>query len=119
LAGILKTVWDAHIVQGSIALDKNDPLAHPITCTLKSPDLAGRPIVLVDDVLNSGRTLIYAVNHLLDAGPASISAAVLIDRIHRSFPVRADFCGLSLSTSVKSHIAVDLQANKNAAYLVG
>jgi len=51
------------------------------------------------------------VHHILSSGPKRISTAVLIDRIHRSFPVRADFCGLSLSTNLKEHIEVQLAQN--------
>ena len=57
--------------------------------------------------------MIHAVKHLLDAEPKGIYTAALVDRIHRSFPVRADYCGLSLSTHINQHIKV----HKNAVYL--
>jgi pyrimidine operon attenuation protein/uracil phosphoribosyltransferase len=70
--------------------------------------LSGEQIVIIDDVLNSGKTLMYAVHHILSAGPKRVATAVLVDRIHRSFPIRADFCGLSLSTNLKEHIDVTI-----------
>jgi pyrimidine operon attenuation protein/uracil phosphoribosyltransferase len=50
----------------------------------------------------------HAVHHILSAGPTRVATAVLVDRIHRSFPIRADFCGLSLSTNLKEHIEVTI-----------
>ena len=65
-------------------------------------------VILVDDVLNSGRTLIHAVRFVLEGHPREVHTAVLVDRKHRSFPIRADYCGLTLSTHHNEHIAVDL-----------
>ena len=63
--------------------------------------------------------MIYAVKHILESEPKGVYTATLIDRIHRSFPVRADYCGLSLSTHVDQHITVDLNKNsdKDSVYL--
>ena len=58
--------------------------------------------------------MIYAVKHVLESDPQGVYTAALVDRIHRSFPVRADYCGLSLSTHVDQHISVIL---KEAVYL--
>ena len=69
-------------------------------------------VIVLDDVLNSGKTLMYAVHHILSAGP-NAWRQLLIDRIHRSFPVRADFCGLTLSTN--GHIEVSIEASASAS----
>jgi pyrimidine operon attenuation protein/uracil phosphoribosyltransferase len=76
--------------------------------------LENQIVFLIDDVLNSGRTLIHGVQHLLQGRPREVHTAVLVDRKHRSFPIRADFCGLTLSTQLSEHIAVDLSDENNA-----
>ena len=74
-------------------------------------------VVLVDDVLNSGRTLIHATRIILEHDPKILATATLVDRIHRKFPIRADYVGLTLSTNLKEHISVELGGKKEAAYL--
>ena len=102
-------------VQGfTVTLDKEAPLDHPIAVTdrhgasFDASVLDGATIIVVDDVLNSGRTLLHAVATLLPHRPRYIATCVLVDRIHRRFPVRADYVGQSLSTNLKSHIDVRL-----------
>ncbi|MEC7114496.1 MAG: phosphoribosyltransferase family protein, partial [Bacteroidota bacterium] len=98
----------------TVSLDKDAPLDHPITVTdrhgsdFAAESLDGATIIVVDDVLNSGRTLLHAVAHLLPFRPRHIAMCVLVDRIHRRFPVRADYVGMSLSTNLKAHIDVRL-----------
>ena len=97
-----------------IQMDKDAPLDHPLSMV----DETGAPfdtewiresvVIVVDDVLNSGRTLLHGVAHILPGRPRHVSTCVLVDRIHRRFPVRADYVGQSLSTNLKAHIAVQL-----------
>lgn len=118
LAHILSHISSADFPLGTIRLHKDLPLEHPIDFEgIQSEHIAGQPAILVDDVLNSGRTLIHAVKSVLDHSPRELRTAVLIDRFHRSFPIRADFCGLTLSTNLKEHIEVILNAGEEAAYL--
>lgn len=115
---ILREISPASFHLGTIKLHKDNPLDHPIVFDgIRAEDLHGQSIVLVDDVLNSGRTLMHAAKALLDCAPARVSTAVLVDRYHRSFPIRADFCGLTLSTNLKEHIEVVLTPGSEAAYL--
>jgi pyrimidine operon attenuation protein/uracil phosphoribosyltransferase len=73
---------------------------------------------LVDDVLNSGTTLIYAVRHFLDVPLTKFKTAVLVDRNHKKYPVKADFKGISLSTSLLEHVNVVFDDNgQDSAYL--
>lgn len=73
-------------------------------------DIAGRTIVLVDDVLYTGRTIRAALDALIDLGrPARILLAVLVDRGHRELPVRADFVGKNLPTSAEENVKVRLK----------
>jgi len=60
-------------------------------------------------VLNSGATLIYAIKHFLNVPLNKFKTAVLIDRNHKKFPVKADFKGISLSTSLQEHVQVVLK----------
>jgi pyrimidine operon attenuation protein/uracil phosphoribosyltransferase len=69
-------------------------------------DLTDKTVVLTDDVLNSGKTLIYGVNHFLQYKLKKLTTAVLVDRNHKRFPVKADVKGLSLSTSLQENVDV-------------
>ena len=76
-----------------------------------------KSIVVVDDVLNTGKTLIYAVRFFLKIPVKKIQTAVIINRNHKKFPVKADFKGISLSTSIKEHVNVILEGSKKGIYL--
>jgi pyrimidine operon attenuation protein/uracil phosphoribosyltransferase len=81
-------------------------------------ELEGKTIVVVDDVGNTGRTLFYACKPLLEVLPHKVEMAVLVDRKHKSFPVKVDYVGLSLATTLREHIDVQLSdSNDFAAYL--
>lgn len=69
-------------------------------------ELQDRNVVIVDDVANTGRTAYFAAKPLLGVVPASLEIAVLIDRLHKTFPVCADYVGLTLSTSLQDDIRV-------------
>jgi pyrimidine operon attenuation protein / uracil phosphoribosyltransferase len=74
-------------------------------------------IVLVDDVLNSGRTLCYALSALMGRALGGVQIAVLVERAHRLYPVAATFSGYSLPTTMESHIEVVLEGDKRGVYL--
>ncbi|MEY4823904.1 MAG: hypothetical protein RLZZ75_817 [Bacteroidota bacterium] len=79
----------------------------PSTITYSAPaQFTGAHIVLVDDVSNSGKTLLYALKPLLDFYPVSIQTLVLVERMYRLYPVKPDYVGLSISTSLQEHIRV-------------
>ena len=120
LESILNSIGKLQIHFESIELNKDAPLESDIKCSCDATAIKGKVVIVVDDVLNSGRTMIYAVKHVLDLEPKGVYTAILVDRIHRSFPVRADYCGLSLSTHVDQHISVALNAkseDKDSVYL--
>ncbi len=89
-----------------LSVNKRNPHAGPTVCSIPVANLSHRCVVLVDDVLNSGATLMYGVHHLLQAPLKRLTTAVLVDRNHKSFPIKADIKGLSLSTSLKDHVDV-------------
>ena len=72
---------------------------------------------MVDDVLNSGTTLIYATRHFLDVPLKQFKTMVLVNRNHKKYPIKADFKGISLSTSLQEHISVEFDNNSAIAYL--
>ncbi|MBT8385100.1 MAG: phosphoribosyltransferase, partial [Bacteroidia bacterium] len=68
-------------------------------------------------VLNSGTTLMYAVKHFLDVPLKQFHTAVLVNRNHKKYPIKADFKGISLSTSMQEHISLEVKKNGITAYL--
>ncbi|PIR12298.1 MAG: phosphoribosyltransferase, partial [Flavobacteriales bacterium CG11_big_fil_rev_8_21_14_0_20_35_7] len=94
-----------------VTIDKKKPL-NPIITSLKAIEYQNKSLVLVDDVLNSGTTLMYVVKHFLEVPLTQFKTAVLVDRNHKKYPVKADFKGISLSTSLREHVQVDFESNK-------
>jgi pyrimidine operon attenuation protein/uracil phosphoribosyltransferase len=119
IAEELIAISDGNVLSSVLSIHKDEPLQHEISM---SPDvgeqLRGATVVVVDDVLNSGRTLLYAVRHILGFAPRCVAACVLVDRIHRRFPIRADYVGLSLSTTFQSHITVKLSGDEEDVALL-
>ena len=110
----LQSLSDIDVAQGVVSLNKTNPLAKDVVCDVSKDAMNDRIVILVDDVLNSGQTLIHAVREVLLGNPREVHTAVLVDRKHRAFPIRADYCGLTLSTHLNEHIAVDLSDEDNA-----
>lgn len=101
-----------------LKIDKKNPIQSELELSISEKELKGKCIVLVDDVLNSGRTMIYGLQAFLKAPIKKLSTAVLINRSHNRFPVKADYIGMSLSTTLQEHIEVDFsKKGKYAAYL--
>lgn len=99
-----------------LVLDKDAPVKGIARLAHGTVDLNGRVVVLVDDVLMSGRTLMYAAAHLIASPLKRLTTVVLVDRRHRSFPIRADIVGLTLTTTLQEHISVEF-GRKDAVYL--
>ena len=99
-----------------IKINKKNPLENLIF-ECKKESLKNKSIVLIDDVLNTGSTLIHAVSYFLQIPVKRIKTAVMVNRNHKKFPIKADFKGLSLSTSVNEHITVHLRGNSSGIYL--
>lgn len=79
--------------------------------------ISNKKIILIDDVLNSGKTLMHAASHIIGKNIAKMNTIVLVDRRHRSFPIKADWVGLTLSTTIQEHISVLIKNNKISVYL--
>ncbi|MGQ0829386.1 MAG: phosphoribosyltransferase family protein [Bacteroidota bacterium] len=100
-----------------IVINKDNPLATQIKIALTEKELKNKVIILVDDVLNSGKTLMFGAKPFLVAPVKRLTTAVLVDRGHNRYPIKADFVGLSLSTTLQEHITVELKKGKEAVYL--
>lgn len=100
-----------------IKINKENPVASEIKISLTDKELKNKVIILIDDVLNSGKTLIFGAKPFLIAPVKRLTTAVLVDRGHNRYPIKADFVGLSLSTTLQEHITVDLKKGKETVYL--
>ena len=100
-----------------IKIDKKNPL-NDISTSLNFKDYENKSLVIIDDVLNSGATLMYSVKYFLNTKIKSLNTAVLVDRNHKKYPIKADFKGLSLSTSIQSKVEVVIDEKKIEAFLV-
>ena len=99
----------------TITLDKSEPTNVSLS---KAFDFNGKVIVVIDDVSNSGKTLLYALKPFIVSHPKKIQTLVLVERTHTSFPVRPDYVGLSIATTLQEHIFVVVDGTSIAgAYL--
>ena len=99
-----------------VKIDKKKPLSE-IKTSLSPDDYKNKAIILVDDVLNSGTTLIYGVRHFLEVPLKHFKTAVLVDRNHKKYPVKADFKGISLSTSLSETVKVIFEKDRERVEL--
>lgn len=91
-----------------IQLDKEKPAQQEIILSVSANELENRTIILIDDVLYTGRTFAYSMKPFLDFRIKKLQTVVLVDRGHTVFPISVDFAGYSLSTTVLQHIEVIL-----------
>ena len=113
----LKKISEKKIHLCSIKIDKKNPRKE-ITVSLVDEEYKNKSVIIVDDVLNSGATLMYAAKYFLDTKLKKLKTAVLVDRNHKKYPIKADYKGLSLSTSIQNHVEVLINDNEINAYLV-
>ncbi len=116
LKTILNKISPISPVLCKVVIDKKNPRKEIIT-SIKVNEYENKSVVLIDDVLNSGTTLIYGVKHFLEVPLKQFKTAVLVNRNHKKYPVKADFKGISLSTSLNEHIDVILEGKDFKAYL--
>jgi len=112
----LKEISNLNITLYSIQINKKDPLKR-IEHNFDLKKMKNKSIVLIDDVLNSGRTLLYGVKFLLDIPLSNFNTAVLIDRNHKKYPIKIDFKGISLSTSIEENVSVVFEKNNAFAII--
>lgn len=105
LKAILEDISDIKILLCEVSMNKKSP-QNTVTTSIGPSEYKGKSLVLADDVLNSGTALIYGVKHFLDVPLARFKTAVLVNRNHKKYPIKADFKGISLSTSLHENVVV-------------
>ena len=112
LAKLIQSISSINVILTEVIINKKEPFNSPIQLSICDQEFNDKVVVLVDDVLNSGKTMIYGVKHFLKKSVKMIKVISLIDREHHKFPIRTDYAGLVLSTSIKDHVAVELGDNE-------
>lgn len=112
LAKELQAISPLKVEEVEVILDKTN-LANSEVKLSKDIDLQGKTLLIVDDVLNTGKTLAYAMKPFLDVEPYKMEVAVLVNRSHGLFPIRPDYTGYELSTTLNEHIKVDFSSENN------
>jgi pyrimidine operon attenuation protein/uracil phosphoribosyltransferase len=114
---VLQQITTAEIVLCKVSMNKKNPVLSGVTTSIPEQDYANKSVVLIDDVLNSGTTLIYGVHHFLRVPLKQLKTAVLVNRNHKKYPVKADYKGISLSTSLQEHVHVEFKAKNDSVFL--
>ncbi|MEE3243236.1 MAG: phosphoribosyltransferase family protein [Bacteroidota bacterium] len=116
LKAILEEVSALQCTLCKVTMNKTAPQG-TVETSLNASEYKDKSLVLIDDVLNSGTTLIYGVKHFLDVPLKQFKTAVLVNRNHKKYPVKADFKGISLSTSLNERVKVRFKPGKDSAIL--
>ncbi len=115
LSAILKKISPLKVKNTSLGINKKKPLNNAIDF---NEDLNGKSVILVDDVVNSGKTIFYSLTTILTYDLKKMMVAVLVDRKHKNFPIASDIVGHSIATTVQDHIEVETEGKEIlAAYL--
>lgn len=117
IAEILGKISPLRIRVIELKVDKESPIGKTVETGLSAAEMRNKTVVVVDDVSNSGKTLTYGVKPFLEFPVKSILTLVLVDRDHNRYPVKTNFVGLSLATTLQEHIDVELGPDKDAVYL--
>jgi pyrimidine operon attenuation protein/uracil phosphoribosyltransferase len=99
-----------------LRINKHSQGDHEVTISGSRDEMVGKSIILVDDVLNSGKTLIYSMKAILSTDTKKIRTVLLVDRDHRRYPILTDFVGMTLSTTFQEHVSVEFGL-EDAVYL--
>lgn len=118
LKKVLESISDIKVTLMKIELDKDSTHLQAST-DIEVSEASNKVVILVDDVLNSGRTLAYGLGVFLDIPLKKLRTLVLVDRSHRNFPVSPDYTGLELATILKEHVdvVIDEKSEEDAVYL--
>ena len=113
----LSSISSIKISTGVILLNKDNPYDNEILLDISEEKYTRKVIILVDDVLNSGKTLMYAAKYFLTTPLIKLSTVVLVDRNHNRYPIKSDYVGLSLATTLNQYISVLLEGDDQGVYL--
>lgn len=109
ISQFLKESFTGEVLVLELSMDKKNPLNISLN---NSMDFNGKIILLIDDVANSGRTMLYALKPLLEQLPKKIQTLALVERTHKTFPVDVDYVGISISTTEDEHISVEVKGGE-------
>ncbi len=104
ISQFLKENFKGEVLLIELGIDKKHPTAITLNSTVNFDD---KTVILIDDVANSGRTMLYALKPLLQRHPKKIQTLALVERTHKTFPVNVDYTGISVSTTLDEHIYVE------------
>lgn len=116
IKSVLENISEIKVELCEVKINKRNPL-EAITTSIEPDIYKNKSLILVDDVLNTGTTLMYAVKHFLDVPLKQFKTAVLVNRNHKKYPIKADFKGISLSTSLQEHITFEVTKKGAIVYL--
>lgn len=106
----LSTIGDRKVTLTRISINPADPLSQEVTIEIGESKLKNQVLIIIDDVANTGRTIFYACKVCMNVLPKKIEVAALVDRKHKMFPIKVDYVGLSLATTVEEQIKADLKS---------
>ena len=109
ISGYLQEVYNGGIIVVELSLNKKKPADVTLNPDF---DVNGKAVLLIDDVANSGSTMLYALKPLLETYPKKIQTLALVERTHKSFPIDVDYVGLSISTTLDEHINVEVEGGE-------
>ena len=118
IARRMREISPLQVTLGELTLDKDHLLDTDVRCSLDKAMCRNRVVILVDDVMNSGGTLMYGARYFLDVPLKRLVTVVLVDRSHKRYPIHADVTGISLATTMKERVEVALEEAPYGVYLV-
>ena len=117
IAASLGKIASLNIKLVTIKINKHSQHDEEVIVSISADELKDKNVIVVDDVLNSGKTMTYALRPFLSADLKKLRTVVLVDRNHKRYPISADFAGLTLATTLQEHISVVLNEAVNGIYL--
>ena len=117
LEKVINHICDLKTQLVKLTLDKENPVLNSLQPAFTKDALKNKVVIVVDDVLNSGKTLIYSLRPFLEADIKKMRTVLLVNRDHKRYPVEADFVGITLSTALQEHVTVTLEPGKESVYI--
>jgi len=114
---ILQEVSPLEVGLVSLEMNKENPFSGLVQLSVSIQDLAHQNIVLIDDVLNSGKTMYYALQPFFGVPIRKLQTLVLVNRDYKCFPINPDYVGYSLATTLQNHVSVVLNQEEKGVYL--
>jgi pyrimidine operon attenuation protein/uracil phosphoribosyltransferase len=114
---VLQEISPLEISLLSLEINKNQPLFNPVSLSAPVEQLANQNVILIDDVLNSGKTMFYALQPFFNVPIKRLQTLVLVNRDYKNFPINPDYVGYSLATTLQNHVAVVLDKEEKGVFL--